>query len=245
MQINKERKVEPLKDLDERSYIMAIKEKELEQYENEIVLSEGALSIPKEIMELPIRAQYLLSFYNDKDYVNPETGKNTYNNIVESYIATIDDSSFIKKAFMEQTFEDAKGNAVVKIVPNPENKHIYMRVKQHAISYWNNNNLSQHVDIFKKLMLGGRKQEDLVKDAIIEDALHSEDLKFKVSSRNQAIKILGMDKNIQITGQDVWLKGGGKEFGKHLSNYLGSNSYDLSQYIDAEFDDNEDGDDDE
>lgn len=245
MQINKERQVEPLKDLDERSYMMALKEKELEQYENEIVLSEGALAIPKEIMELPIRAQYLLSFYHDKDYVNPETGKNTYNNIVESYIATIEDSSFVKKAFVEQEFADAKGNVVVKIVPNPENKHIYMRVKQHAISYWNNHNLSQHVDIFKKLMLGGRKQEDMLKDAIVEDALYHEDANFKMRSRNQAIKVLGMDKNIQVTGQDVWLKGGGKEFGKHLSSYLGSNSYDLSQYIDAEFDEGDEVDDDE
>lgn len=240
MQINKERKVEPLKDLDERSYIVALKDKELEQYENEIVLSEGALAIPKEIIELPIKAQYLLAFYHDKDYVNPETGRHTYNDIIESYIAASEDSSFVAKAFMEQEFSDAKGNVIVKKVPNPENKHIYMRIKQYAISYWNNNNLAQQVDIFKKLMLGGRKHEDMLKDAIVEDALYNEDDNFRMRSRNQAIKVLGMDKNIQIEGQDVWLKGGGKEFGKHLSNYLGSSGYDLSNYIDAEIEVDED-----
>lgn len=245
MEIKKERQVEPLKDIDENTYFHAIKNKELEQYENELVLSEGVISIPKEITELPIRAQYMLAFYNDRDYVNAETGKKTYQNIVESYIATLEDSSFVAKAFIKQKQEDAKGNIQVSIIPNPENKQIYMRVKQHAISFWNNNNLSQVVDIFKKLLHGGRKQEDVLKDAILDDALYHEDLKFKTSSRNQAIKVLGLDKNVQVMGQDVWLKGGGKEFGQHLSKYLGQDSYDLSSYIEAEIDAQSVGDDDE
>lgn len=246
MDIKKERNVEPLKDIDENIYIQAIKNQSLEQYENELALVEGALSIPKEITELPLRAQYMLAFYNDRDYVNAETGKKTYQDIVESYIATLEDSSFIAKAFNEEEFNDGKGNVFTKKVPNPNEKHIYMRVKQHAISFWNNNNLSQMVDIFKKLMYGGRKQEEVLKDAIIDDALYHEDNKFKLSSRNQAIKIMGLDKNVQVLGQDVWLKGGGKEFGKHLASYLDNNSYDLSTYIDAEFEETYvDGDSDE
>lgn len=242
MDIKKERQVEPLKDFDESVYRMAVKDMTLEQYENEIALSEGTLSIPSEITELPMRAQYMLAFYNDRDFVNSETGKNTYHDIVESYIATLEDSSFVEKAFLEQEFNDGKGNVYIKKVPNPANKQIYMRIKQHAISFWNNNNLSQLVDIFKKLLYGGRKQEEILKDTIIDDALFHEDLKFKTSARNQAIKVMGLDKNVQSLGQDVWLKGGGKEFGKHLAGYLGNNGYDLSTYIDAEFDDSGDND---
>ena len=48
-----------------------------------------------------------------------------------------------------------------------------------------------------------------------------------------------MDKNVQTLGQDVWLKGGGKEFGKHLASYLGNDGYDLTTYIDAEFEETE------
>lgn len=246
MDIKKERQVEPLKDFDESIYRLAVKDMTLEQYENEIALSEGTLSIPKEITELPMRAQYMLAFYNDRDYINEETGKKTYQDIVESYIATLEDSSFVAQAFLEQEFNDGKGNVFIKKVPNPANKQIYMRIKQHAISFWNNNNLSQLVDIFKKLLYGGRRQEEVLKDAILDDALYHDDLKFKISSRNQAIKVMGMDKNVQTLGQDVWLKGGGKEFGKHLASYLGNDGYDLSTYIDAEFEETEeDGDSDE
>lgn len=246
MDIKKERQVEPLKDFDESVYRLAVKDMTLEQYENEIALSEGTLSIPKEITELPMRAQYMLAFYNDRDYVNEETGKKTYQDIVESYIATLEDSSFVAQAFLEQEFNDGKGNVYIKRIPNPANKQIYMRIKQHAISFWNNNNLSQLVDIFKKLLYGGRRQEEVLKDAILDDALYHDDLKFKISSRNQAIKVMGMDKNVQTLGQDVWLKGGGKEFGKHLASYLGNDGYDLSTYIDAEFEETEEsGDSDE
>jgi hypothetical protein len=239
MEIKKERVVEPLRDFDESTYRMAVKDMTLEEYENEIALTEGALSIPKEITELPVKAQYVLAFYNDKDYVNKETGKNTYHDIVESYIAATEDSSFVKQAFIEQEFNDGKGNVFTKMVPNPENKHIYMRVKQYAISYWNNNNLSQLVDIFKKLLYGGRKQEEILKESIVDDALYNDDINVRIKSRNQAIKVLGMDKNVQTMGQDVWLKGGGKEFGKHLSQYLNNDGYDLSNYIDAEFEESD------
>ena len=246
MEIKKERQVEPLKDFDESVYRLAVKDMTLEQYENEIALSEGTLSIPEEITQLPMRAQYMLAFYNDRDFVNEETGKKTYQDIVESYIATLEDSSFVAQAFLEQEFNDGKGNVFIKKVPNPANKQIYMRIKQHAISFWNNNNLSQLVDIFKKLLYGGRRQEEVLKDAILDDALYHDDLKFKISSRNQAIKVMGMDKNVQTLGQDVWLKGGGKEFGKHLASYLGNDGYDLTTYIDAEFEETEEsGDSDE
>lgn len=246
MEIKKERQVEPLKDFDESVYRLAVKDMTLEQYENEIALSEGTLSIPEEITQLPMRAQYMLAFYNDRDFVNEETGKKTYQDIVESYIATLEDSSFVAQAFLEKEFNDGKGNVFIKKVPNPANKQIYMRIKQHAISFWNNNNLSQLVDIFKKLLYGGRRQEEVLKDAILDDALYHDDLKFKISSRNQAIKVMGMDKNVQTLGQDVWLKGGGKEFGKHLASYLGNDGYDLTTYIDAEFEQTEEsGDSDE
>ena len=175
MDIKKERQVEPLKDFDESVYRLAVKDMTLEQYENEIALSEGTLSIPKEITELPMRAQYMLAFYNDRDYVNEETGKKTYQDIVESYIATLQDSSFVAQAFLEQEFNDGKVNVYIKRIPNPANKQIYMRIKQHAISFWNNNNLSQLVDIFKKLLYGGRRQEEVLKDAILDDALYHDD----------------------------------------------------------------------
>ncbi len=232
MDINKTREVEPLKDLDEVTYFEALKENKLDTYENEIALSEGALTIPKEILELPKQAQHMLSFYNDKDWINKETAKKSFNNIVESYIASLDDSSWVDEIFTRFDTYDKDGNIIgYGAIVNPEKKAQYMMLKQKAISYWNNNNLQQVVDVFKKLMLGGRKQEDLLKDSIIEDALYHEDDNYRLRSRNQAIKIMGMDKNVQMQGQDVWLKGGGREFGEHLAKTLGNIFQDNSGYV--------------
>jgi hypothetical protein len=52
--VNKARKVEPLRDFDEEIYKKALIEKDLDTYENEIALSSGVLSIPKEITTLPL-----------------------------------------------------------------------------------------------------------------------------------------------------------------------------------------------
>lgn len=238
MEVNKERKVEPLKDIDENNYFDILRDGKLEEYENEIALSKGALQIPNEIVELPIKAQEMLSFYLDKDYVNKITYKKTYNNILESYIACLDNHKMLEGVFEETIIYDEAGRAVGQTTkPNPEKKHIYMRLKQLAISYWNENNLQSVVPIFKKLMLGGIKQEDMLKDAIVDDALYHDDVAYRMRNRTLATKILGMDKPKAQVGQNVWLIGGGKDFGKHLANFTGINTFDISDIVEGEIED--------
>jgi len=90
------------------------------------------------------------------------------------------------------------------------------------MSLWREYNIEPIVPIFKKTMLGGRKQEDMLKEDILDDALFSNDLKLKVKSRDQAIKILGMDKNVQMQQANIWKMSGGKELGKKIAllNFL-------------------------
>lgn len=237
MKVDKAREVEPLKDIDEEVYFQALKEKNLDTYENEIALANGSLSIPKEILELPIQAQTVLSFYNDRNFLNKETGKPTYNDIIESYIASLDDTSWIEDIFDKIPVYDKDGNEKgYTTIVKSEEKQKYMLLKTKAISYWNNHNLNQMVDIFKTLMLGGRKQEDMLKDAIVSDALYHPDDNYRLKSRGQAIKVMGMDKNVQMQGMDVWQKGGGKEFGIHMAKALGIPSADLTPYIEDDVD---------
>jgi len=238
--VNRTRQVEPLKDLDEDVYFTALKEGKLEYYENEIALSKGALQIPPEIVELPIKAQEMLSFYLDKDYENKITYKKTYNNIIESYIACLENQDFLEDVFLAEKVYDEYGKPIsIKITPNPDKKHIYLRLKQHAISFWNEHNLQSVVPIFKKLMLGGVKQEDMLKDAIVDDALYHEDIAYKMRNRTLATKILGMDKPKQQSGQNVWLIGGGKDFGKHLAGFTGVKTFDITPIVDGEYEDAE------
>lgn len=237
MKVDKKRDVEPLNDMDQATYFEAIKEKKLETYENEIALAGSSLLIPKEIMELPIQAQTVLSFYNDKDFINKETGNKTFNNIVESYIASLDDTSLIEDIFEKYFVYDANGKETgYKTIVKPDMKKEYTLLKSKAISYWNEHQLNQVVDIYKQLMLGGRKREDMLKDAIVDDALFHPDENYRLKSRSQAIKVMGMDKNVRMIGMDVWAKGGGKEFGSHMAKQLGVSGVDLSKYVEGEED---------
>ena len=232
MKVEKARNVEPLKELDEKVYFEALKEKKIDTLENEIALAGKSLTIPREIMELPIQAQTVLSFYNDKDFMNEETGNKVYNNIVESYIASLDDTSWVADIFEKFTISDRDGNAVgYRTMVKPEKKTQYTMLKSKAISFWNEHNLNQVIDIYKQLMLGGRKREDMLKDAIVDDALFHPDDNYRLKSRAQAIKVMGMDKNVVMQGLDVWLKGGGKEFGTHMAKTMGIVGADLSKYV--------------
>lgn len=232
MKVEKTRNVEPLKELDEQVYFEALKEKKIDELENEIALAGKSLTIPREIMELPIQAQTVLSFYNDKDYINAETGNKTYNNIVESYIASLDDTNWVEDIFEKFPFYDKEGKEIgYRTIVKPEKKTQYTLLKSKAISFWNEHNLNQVIDIYKQLMLGGRKREDMLKDAIVDDALFHPDDNYRLKSRAQAIKVMGMDKNVIMQGMDVWLKGGGKEFGAHMAKTLGIAGADLSKYV--------------
>ena len=235
LKVNKTREVEPLKDLDEQTYLKAVANKELDKYENEIALTQSALTIPHEIMELPKQAQYMLSFYNDRQWINKETGKKTYNDIVECYIASLEDSKWVEDIFEKFPAYNGDGKEIgYTTIVKPDCKPQYMMLKQKAISYWNEKNLVSVVDIYKKLMLGGRKQEDMLRDEIMENALHNEDDKIKLRYVKHAIDITGMNKNVALQGMDVWLKGGGKEFGEHMAKSYGIGNADNSKYLGEE-----------
>ncbi len=235
MEVKRQRDVEPLKDLDISTYLQASKQNELEIFENEIALGGKDLGIPKEIMEIPFQAQSMLSFYCDREYANKITCKKTYNNILESYIASLDDDKWVADIFEQHEIvsDDGKTMNVFATVKD-EMKPKYIRLRQKAISYWSEHKLGNLIDVFKKLMLGGRSREDLIKDDIIDDALYDEDKNFKLKRTNQAIKVLGLDKNVQMANPDVWNIGGGKQLHSHMKNKLGGVNY--NDIIDAEFD---------
>ena len=99
MVINKEREVEPLREFDKETYKEALKDGNLHEYENEIEMTYEILNVPNEIMELPKQAQSMLYFYCDRQFRNPETGNKTYNDLFESYIASLEDKSIIENVY--------------------------------------------------------------------------------------------------------------------------------------------------
>ena len=99
-------------------------------------------------------------------------------------------------------------------------------------------NFSTNENMYKQIAKEyHKKRKDMLKDAIVDDALFHPDDNYRLKSRAQAIKVMGMDKNVIMQGMDVWLKGGGKEFGAHMAKTLGIAGADLSKYV--EDDDNE------
>ena len=237
-EVNKTRAVEPLRDIDEQGYVDALKDKTIDTYENEIAIMGGALSIPDEIMSLPIQAQQILAFYLDKDWVNGQSGRKSYRDVVESYIASLTDTDFLDDLYMDETRIGQNGEPYMVKVVNPNEKHLYMKLKQYALSYWNNHKLSQYVNVWKKLLKGGVKDEDSLKDAIIDDALYHSDDNYRLRSRNQAIKVLGMDKNAEQGFHNVWVRGG-QDMAKHLAQYTGKSHLDNSKFVEASVDEQE------
>lgn len=237
MVINKEREVEPLRDFNEETYKQALKDGNLNEYENEIEMTYEVLNIPNEIMELPKQAQSMLYFYCDRQFRNPETGNKTYNDLFESYIASLEDKSIIENVYKVETVYDENNQPIdEKVVVDPKALVTYNRLKTKAMSLWREFNIEPIVPIFKKTMLGGRKQEDMLKEDILDDALFSNDVKLKVKSRDQAIKILGMDKNVQMQQANIWKLSGGKELGKKIAETTGVKSYDNSHLLEDDDD---------
>ena len=235
MVVNKERDVEPLREFDENTYKQAMKDGNLDEYENEIEMTYEILNVPNEILELPKQAQSMLYFYCDRQFKNPETGNKTYNNLFESYIASLKDKSIIQNVYVVENVRDDEGNIIdERVTVNPEALVTYNRLKTKAMSMWREYNIEPIVPIFKKTMLGGRKQEDMLKEDILEDALFSNDTKLKVKSRDQAIKILGMDKNVQMQQANIWKLGGGKELGKKIAETTGVKSFDNSHLLEED-----------
>jgi len=168
---------------------------------------ENHLGVPNTFYDLSIQEQSMLMFYLSSDFEHPITGKRTHMNIIQSYVSAYLDEDEIEKIW--NIFYDDDGNVEkIKI----KNSKKYAELQQKAMMTFNSNpKIKEAWNDLVEMTFGAEPQE-LIKNAILQDALYAEQASDKNSNRKLAVEILGMnEKSDDSTSVNVFLHGGGKE----------------------------------
>jgi len=164
-----------------------------QRHENSIVQF-----VNKELAEKGVLATTLFTLFMDKDYINPYTGKHTYMNIEESYIC----SGVYSDKYLEEVYhvyekeveKQEKGvtwtdyETVYEIKDAKKNR----KIRAEAVHYFNREGLGQFFHSTLIEQLGSIPIQDLLKSAMIKDALFSEDVRDKNTNRKMLIDVYGM-----------------------------------------------------
>ena len=183
----------------------------LRRHENSILAN-----VPKALAEKGVLATTLFMYYMDQESRNEFTGKKTFMNVEESYIASgVYSDEHLQKVYRtwEETIEVRRknGDTIEEYVTKYEviDKKEDKRIRAEALRYWQQNGLASHFEEVAVLKIGGVPAESLYRNLIITKGLEDgENQPFYVK---QAIDILGMkvkDKKIEINlrrmgGQEI------------------------------------------
>lgn len=230
---SKTRNVETLTEYNEKKHLDVIKQGDLERYENEYHLIEQTLDLPQKFVELDDLAKQMVLLFIDKDFVEPYSGKHTQNDSFVSFLASYDNKTVIKSIFtkVEKVVGHTKdGDDLIELitVPNPDKLHLYIKMKTHATQIWKKYNLKEIAKSMREIMANnGYRDEELLEQKIVSDALSDERDSFTMQNRRVAVDIKGMKKAQGLQQINVFLKGGGKEASKVISDTSGNDVYDL------------------
>ena len=211
------REVEPLSDYNEQKHLEAVKKGEIELYENEYHLIEQALSLPQKFMELGELEQRMVLLFIDKEFIEPHSQKKTENDAFISFLAAYDKKEVVKSIYMLESKiigYDKDGNEMLEYftIINPEKLPLYMKLKSHATMVWKNSNLKEISKTMREIMTNsGYRDEELLEQRIMSDALSNDKDNFTMQNRKAAIDIKGLRKPTSMQQINVFLEGGGKK----------------------------------
>lgn len=177
----------------------------------------GTLGVPPSFFDLSIQEQSMLMFYLSSDFVHPITGKPTHMNILQSYISAYMEKSEVLQIWeiVELTNKDGETYDTKLKIKNPKR---YADVQAKALTKFNQNpKITETWQDMVKLTFGS-DPGDMIRNAILQDALYSEQQADKNANRRMAIDILGLGKEHQGNILNVFLDGGGKELADALKH---------------------------
>jgi len=227
------REPEPLSNYNEQKHLETVRKGELELYENEYHLIEQSLLLPKKFMELGALEQKMVLLFIDKDYVEPNSEKKTENDAFISFLASYDNQAVVKKIYKTKiivTGQDKEGNDKIVIIKVIDEKQLdlYMKLKSHATMVWKNSNLKEISKSMKEMMTNsGFRDEELLEQQILSDALSTTRDSFTLSNRRLAVDIKGLKKPMGLQQINVYLDGGGKKANEIIVESTGNTSYEL------------------
>lgn len=174
---------------------------------------ENHLGVPSTFYELTPQEQSMLMFYLSSDFIHPVTNKRTHMNILQSYIAAYVSDDEIEKTW--EIKEDKEGNRTLGKVKNSKK---YTELNTSAIQRFNQNPVMMEAWNDLVRLTFGANPEDMIKTAIMKDALYAENQADKNANRRMAIDILGISDERNQQSINIFLDGGGKELAEVYSD---------------------------
>ena len=227
------RDVQTLEYYDEQKHIQAIEQDSVIKYENEYALLEGSFAFPPTFMSLGELEQKMVILFIDKDYIEPFSHKKTENDLFISFLASYPNKKVVAsiwKTIYVTVGYDKDGNKLEepKYLPNDANMDLYHKLKKHATAIWNQNNLKDIAKSMREIITnGGYKDEEMLRNVIVSDALSTERDNFTTQMRKLSANILGMNKPEGSLSFNVYFDGGGKKMNKTIIEATGNENYDL------------------
>jgi len=231
--VENSRNVEPLSNYDEQKHLNAVKLGEVEIYENEYRLVEQSLGLPLQFMELSELEQRMVLLFVDKDFIEPYSGKHTENDAFASFLVAFDKKEVSKKIYTKQkkVVGYSKGGEPIEeeySILNSEQMPLYTDIRKHAMSVWKQANLKEISNSMKVLITNnGYKDDELLKQKIMSDALSSDKSTFTMQNRRLAVDINGMKQPMGLQQINVYLEGGGEKANEIIVKTSGNKVYDL------------------
>jgi len=131
-----------------------------------------------------------------------------------SYVMALGDWEKVSQMIFEKYNEVTDEGVVQKIrVKDPV---LYTKWTMRATNYWNAKSLGKHIDAFEQVLLGGVEKEKLLKNAIWDDAMYAEDIKYRMANRREYTKISGMQNQNNQVVFNVYNRGGVEKRRKRL-----------------------------
>jgi uncharacterized protein YqeY len=174
---------------------------------------ENHLGVPSTFYLLTPQEQSMLMFYLSSDFVHPVTNKRTHMNILQSYIAAYVEDDEIGKVW--ELKEDEHGNRKLGRIKNAKK---YAELQTLAIQRFNQNPVMMEAwnDLIR--LTFGANPEDMIRNAIMTDAIYAENAADKNANRRMAIDILSLGQDKQNQSINIFLDGGGKELAEVYKN---------------------------
>lgn len=174
---------------------------------------ENQLGVPSTFYQLTPQEQSMLMFYLSSDFVHPVTNKRTHMNVLQSYIAAYVSDDDIGKVW--EIIESPNGETKLGKIKNYK-KHAELQAQ--AIQRFNQNPVMMETWNDMVRLSFGAEPGQMIKTAIMKDALYAEETSDKNANRRMAIDILGMKEEIGNQSVNIFLDGGGKELAQVFSN---------------------------
>jgi hypothetical protein len=203
------------------------------EFENEVYLMEQEMGLPVAYMGLEDVAQKMLMYYIEPNVLEPNSREETQGNILASFMMAYPNKKIFEDLFITERQEsgvDGSGNSVFEWVTykNPEKANTLLRIRQMAGAYFRKNRLKELVKPMKDIMLqGGFKDEEILEQEIMNDALAKDKSNYTARMRSLAVKVKGMEKKNSLQQINVYVEGGGKELNRTIIEASGNDSYDL------------------